>query len=1846
MPPSEPSADDGPSIPVTPRKQYDRNTSGSTDPTTPTRNSSGAYDANFSDPFPRRRANSKKNEPTLLTDFFLGRQTPARVAADRKRRQSLEAVKAEMQQAMQQEMKQSAVRKLQQPGGVKDRVRNWQKTNAATSAGGNPDYAATEPSDIAFDGEELESVTEEDRVRIKMRLRQNAAAKRYMMQDREDSKSSGVSEATQDDTQSIPPPKKRVVSDSNWMRQKPRRVSQQKLSPSPSGSGSATKSSGSGHQIPSDFTSQSVNPPVSSKIKQWAAKVEAPEDPIPRPYQSSRSRDGRSDYNSKRSNTKRQTPKSKSQPGSRTVTPSKKLDDDGIRVTGSNPSSIVRDDGIRVRPTVTASDISFPGQTYQPPRQRSKSHAADSTTDSKSFVQSEVSEPTSASTARAARQRKSIGANSDAGDKDESTPGTPTKSKGPRITRPRPKSVSSMISKFQENQSQLSDETSMLSSSVRPSSDLASNLTTKTLADIPGDIPFGHSAFSELDLSVGGTGKSRPKRTKVDRNTSLKSMPQVFKKVMEEGKKIIQDMNEPPKQQLPNKPPSIEKWLNGTIDPFVDTPAPKPKASPVKEIPDMVKERPAKGSKTEAKGSSTSHTPTKDDEPKTSKKEVSSKEDIAESVSSKTPTAADEAGETVKSKATAPSASLKRSRATRANSSPLKPSSRREFLGMFKNAFQGESAGFSGPPKTYQSQENRKGDRPADSIVDESVVESSLASESTLSRDTATTITESDLTAPAMAGPRYRPPTTGQHQLSTIMSEQDSSSAVESDLTSDMTHSTITQSTVLTKESDQPAVKLEGPGLKRRLTRHSDLVSVLSLPDNSNIPQGIKNNRSRPSLRKIKGIASDVTADELIKEFVEDENLYVRELKTLVDGVVPVLLSHVVNGSSASDLFGVSVSGPQASSLSKSVVGMGVALEKLKNAHRKAPTSDLRRLTHWAHGIVPIYNNYISSWRLGFQDVVVNLAPAAPGADEDDSLLDALPRNESGDIVGADGERVAVAHLLKRPLVRIKQMTKLLRCADELLKAKDTNDLLRDFENLQDKARRRNRDEVARITDEDAANTDTTRSRDPRTLEATASTIVDSHLQVSAKDIFSLDMTHSNGQRMECSVELIHRDSSKTQAEQGDLLIREVGDGKRTYLLFPPLKLADISARTGDGNFDMVLMIRGTYNGRQWHELVTLYADDEDQILDWLDILPVSPVPPREPEPSVVGDDHEQRTDVPIGVTAVPADRPLSPLFEAPQSPQAPRGRQPHHEPAFKSPQRASPNIGAAKTPTQDIRDTEQWKDVSHPLQENMRPDPLRIKKKSSPEPSYRDDGAPPPPVHRVINSPSPAPLQSSDNSTPVLSPPSDNQASDKLKRRGSSPLKHEYLPSDNSSASEVSSQSESDVDSDDDDLDSMDIPETELGISIAKEAAPKGRDGLMTDSECSLTPSNSASQAGLYASSAPHKVVQDANVTRYMASISRWSDKGVWRDILGQPCSIIITAGLIEAYAFRTTDNRNVHVDDRPLIALDLTPLVLIRQSTALDLEIRSSMQTHSRLYEKFNGGNFRFRCHSAPECFSLYMSVHHARLNNQKFIQLENEARFKSFGEQKNAPDGENGQGGRRRSWFGRKNSYRNSGGRPPSQHQDAASTTPSSTPSASSFLKRLTVAGNGSFNLAKSSVDKHSQPGSGHNSLYTSGSSSSGNSPRSPSISIQNGQQITSMDAENIRIRLHLLVTSAKWEDFGNCILQIRRPPAGWRQALRADHGLEKRVTVTTVPKKESDPPTIVLDAVLGSGCFSAMGSRGIVCGVWEEVKGADGVVGAVPATGATGGNIKKWCFQCASLAEASWVLRLVHQEVLTA
>ncbi|KAG6009082.1 hypothetical protein E4U43_000052 [Claviceps pusilla] len=1836
----------------------------------------------------RPRANTRKEPPTLLTDFFRGKQSPARLAAERKRRHSLDLVKAELRQ----EMRQSTVRKLQQPGGVRDRVEKWQKAHADAMLEGDPDDAATEPTDVAFKGDDGESVTESDRVRIKFRQKKRSPSKPTSSP--ESLHRRPRSERDVDDDKCVTPtaaspPKKRVVSDEHWRKPRARRTTSRKLSPS------SRRHRISPQGLPSDFVQKSGggNPGVSNKVKEWAGKVQMYEAPSPIPsHRSSKSVDAVA----RSEGAKSDAGNSASDITARWVTRRKKGRDsrDPARPANTKKSD---DDGIRVYTiTSTLSRDSWDMNDARVSRSRSKTTSGSGRPNSPSARSRASLTPTDVFR-RADDQKNERGSNTrGARERSHSMLDTPTKGRGSLRQGPKIHTGKS---------SRLSEEHSKLSSTRDTASDVASSLTNKSLADIPGDIPFGHSAFSELDLTIKGQLRSRPKRPAVDTNASLKSVPKIFKKVVEESKKIIQEMNEPPRHQVANKPPSIEKWLNNTVDPFVDSKSKTEKNSPSAE---QTEEKPDKM----PQGTTTTkpHRRRSSHGAKSSRKSSSSLVDAEEKNAPHEPAPSEtedpSTPDSAKHTATTPtSTGLKRSRATRNSSSPVKGSNgKRQLLGVLKDVFQGESNALPVQLKGYQGSEQRKFSHSEEVPAPLRLRKSQPPSPATDATLCGQRSEDEEPSGFKLAAPRFRPPTRGNHELSTIVSEE-GSSVVDSDLSSDVTQSTVTQSTVLTKDSENSKPHT---GLKRRLTKHSDLVSVLSLPDDSTVPNTMQSYRSRPSLRKHRSTSGSVTAQELLREFMDDENLYGRELKTVVDGVIPVLLSHVVNGTNVTELFGpsLSASGKVPESVSKSVVNMGVALEKLRSAHKKAPTSDVRKLANWAHGVVPMYSSYLSAWRLGFDDIVVNLAPAADDTVDDESLLAALPRNEKGDLVNDAGQQVAVAYLLKRPLIRVKQLAKLVKCVDALVSSADTRELLQDFENLLNKVRRRFKEEVARVVDEEAAFTDKSRCRNLETLDSLPAVTIDPTRQVSAKDVFSLSLSHSNNQRLDCQVELVHRDNQKDSSDEGDLLIREIGEGRRSYLLFPPIAMSDISARTGDNHLEMVVMIRGTSaDGSVWREFITLRSDSEDQILDWLDILPLLPVPPLNIGPETSGafpkafapststtpttptQRREARTVTPSSGSS-PEGSPRSPIAKdvctsTPPSVAAKKATPARYRPRTStmdrvpSPAAAPPESDAIdpdKTPTRRYHHGGSVnEDRGRPLDESMWPDYSQIPEKKQERQQSRpttipnrDDGAPPPPIHRTLNTSPGAGGGPSTKSLPSLAVSvTDSHGSDRLKRRGSSPLKHEYLPSDQSSVSEAYSTDESDGESSDDELESLDIPETELGISIKSEtqtspyqAAPH----FMMDSQYSLTPSNSASQVGL---PGLKNAIND-QVTYFMARVSRWSDKGAWKDILNDPCAIIVRNGSIEAFVLRTTEAEPSDAEP-PILALDLTPLVLIRQSTAVDLEIRSSVQSHCKLYKSHYAGNFRFRCFVAPECYNLYMSVHQARLNNQRFIQLANQARFKSFGERQrfDIDDGDSGGGGgggpgngngigignvtgrRRRTWFGRKNSYRSSV-RAPSQSQDSGSTTPSSTPSASSFLKRLTKNGNLSFNIARSSINKRSRGNSsGGNSLYTSrSSSSSGTPPRSPSVSVENsGHRLTNIGgAEGIRIRLHLLVPPAKWEDYGNCILQITRPPPGWRQALRADHGLEKRITVTTLPRKESEEAKVVLDAVLGSGCFSAMGSRGIVCGVWEEVKNGDGVVGMVPETGATGGNIRKWCFQFANAAEANGVLRLVHQEVL--
>ncbi|KAK7910890.1 hypothetical protein PG985_013371 [Apiospora marii] len=1757
----------------------------------------------------RPRSATTKQQPTLLTDFLLGRPSPARVAADREaarqRKMTLEQVK--------QEMRAEVVRKVQAPGGVHDRVRLWQKKNAAAAENADPLAAPSEPSDVGLQIDE-QSVTEEDRMRIKKGDKRRSASRPPVVVVEHNNDGDETEKENHGASSAGCPPKKRVVSDTNWMKNK-------KKSPPRKSSPKRKPDLGKGSPLPKDFLTRSTpNPAMKNKIKAWAEKVEIPDEPRVKRYSVSRSVGSGDDgirVRSVASGTSGGDKDSERTEDSEIIVEHRKsrrsrsAHGDGIRVTPAKKKASEDpvkkktsvDDGIRIRP-----------QRSRHPDDGIRVYSSErGTSEGASTVRAPSSHRSRGHSTRASSSRREPSSEriEVIEDHESEAPNTPTRrSSGNKSTKLSGKSAArSQADTGTTMTGEYSDEDSWSSGSEESGvdSDVPSSLPSKL-----AEIPVGYSAFSELNLPGSGPPPRRPKPAK--RNSSFKGATNVLKQALTQGKKIITEKVDPPPKPAANQPRSIESWLNKTVDPFVEANASAPATSSVPETKrNSVEKEHTNESKTRRSASESKHKPvdksvveteseltgltssTADDTNTTLTRDTATTATEEETVLSEETASVDDAPSSIPS-----SAALRRSRATRSPSSPIRPASRKGFKDLFKEAFRGESAAPKPIPTTYPScseeieiddhsrydDESGHQRRPSGSRTNLSYLDDESSYLTGSSNVTGSSyLTDSTRSASTATYPKRRPPPTkGVHELSTILSGE-SGGTYESDVSSMLSDSTATQT----------------------------------------------------------------------------------------------------NTTFTRDLFPSSPSGKEKLDTSaKSVVQMGIALEKLKNSHKRCPMHDAHRLPQWLDSVYTIYDQYLDAWRLGFQDLIVNLAPRSP--DDEDSLINALPRNEQGDVLNEDGERVDVAHLLKKPLIRVKYISKFIKGYRQSTGTENYQEHEKLWEKLEGKVRRRHKEESARIVDEDAINTDVTRVRDLRTLEALDGVRIDRFRQVYAKDSFSLDLRHTNGQRLDCQVELISRDNQLFKSDPGDLLIRETGTRGRTWLLFAPVIGGNCSARKGDAPGELVVMIRG--NRDAWHQVITLTTDNDEQVEDWLDLLGTNPVPPavfkaesadsqslmlvpqatkgdtpvgEKKQRRVVSMQAPLRSDSSPDVHVTPrrchsrtGSAPTTPTFPSPRSP--PLEKTPTQESYSRSHRASStspkpyedrPHRASSSSP-------KSHEERSHPLREDMRPEDLVIEKSSPSRSSQREECPPPPPAHRT-------PLS---QKTPALPPP--EPASNKVKRRGSSPLKHEYHPSDISSQGSTSaSESEEDEDDDestdyessDDELEAADMPDTAPAISIRPHYEPLDeqqyeygpRDELPSDpvgleNLPSLTPSVSASHAGLTQSQLGNKT--PTYVYQSTASISYWDNRrGCWKDLWPDVCSIITTPGLIEAYPIR--GDGPPREEERPLIALDLTPMVMLRNSTVVDLEIRSPVLSYARLYSKVmkvESTFFRFRTASYNDCEALYMSVHKARMDNAKYKALQEEARVRAFG-QNQAPmaNDEDDGSSRRRSWFGRKNSYRASTRAPT---QSGGSPSLHSSVSASSFLKRLMGAGNTSFDIGMSSIDKQNNRLSADPSLYTS-SSGSGTPPRSPSISAaQSGRTKMSLTTDNLKIRLHLMVSASKWEDHGNCTLEVTRPDQGTRQNLKKYQGLEKRIVVTSIPKKSAkdETPTVLLDVVLGSRCFSRLGSRGILLNVWEEVLNKRGEAAVADKGGTNIGQVNKWCFQCASVTEAAWIYGLVTQEVV--
>ncbi|KAK1063946.1 hypothetical protein LTR33_012183, partial [Friedmanniomyces endolithicus] len=210
--------------------------------------------------------------------------------------------------------------------------------------------------------------------------------------------------------------------------------------------------------------------------------------------------------------------------------------------------------------------------------------------------------------------------------------------------------------------------------------------------------------------------------------------------------------------------------------------------------------------------------------------------------------------------------------------------------------------------------------------------------------DTVTTVSDTDSSWKLPRGGNEHGFPSASHRLSTIASAETIQASRPRALSDASEHPTvIVEGSVLSRASDGDEPRGHGGSQKRRSAKHSDLISVLSQPrrENSRV-------KSRRSVRSRAPLLDSATIGDIMSELTTEELKYHRELRTLVDGVIPVLLTYVLqktDATGAKRLF--SGSSPDGQAVTRPIVEMGVALEKLKATHKRIPMHDPDELIKW-----------------------------------------------------------------------------------------------------------------------------------------------------------------------------------------------------------------------------------------------------------------------------------------------------------------------------------------------------------------------------------------------------------------------------------------------------------------------------------------------------------------------------------------------------------------------------------------------------------------------------------------------------------------------------------------------------------------------------------------------------------------------------------------------------------------------------------------------------------------------------------------------------------------------------------
>jgi hypothetical protein len=168
-------------------------------------------------------------------------------------------------------------------------------------------------------------------------------------------------------------------------------------------------------------------------------------------------------------------------------------------------------------------------------------------------------------------------------------------------------------------------------------------------------------------------------------------------------------------------------------------------------------------------------------------------------------------------------------------------------------------------------------------------------------------------------------------------------------------------------------------------------------------------------------------------------------------------------------------------------------------------------------------------------------------------------------------------------------------------------------------ARRKISEEKARIEDEAAAALDTGRVCDIHTFAFCKDVCLAQNRRVKARDSFAMRLFHSSDEVIERNIELILRDPSpRSRYPEAEILFVELGENATRWLLFPPIPISCISARTGDTAGEIVVMVRGVDSELQeWREVMAL-ASPTAAGFEWVQMLGLIPIPPEGP----FTDDH------------------------------------------------------------------------------------------------------------------------------------------------------------------------------------------------------------------------------------------------------------------------------------------------------------------------------------------------------------------------------------------------------------------------------------------------------------------------------------------------------------------------------------------------------------------------------------------------------------------------------------------------